>query len=92
MPQVLRIGPYLVYFWSNESNPLEPVHVHISSGAPSADATKLWITETGKTLICHNRSKIPERLLRNLQRVIESNSASIIDAWLKHFGEISYYC
>lgn len=29
MPQILRIGPYSIYFWSNEGDPLEPVHVHI---------------------------------------------------------------
>jgi hypothetical protein len=27
MPQVFKMGPYLVYFWSNENEPLEPVHV-----------------------------------------------------------------
>lgn len=36
MPQELRIGPYTVYFWSNESNPLEPVHLHISKGEDQA--------------------------------------------------------
>lgn len=30
MPQILRIGPYIIYFWSNENNPLEPIHVHIT--------------------------------------------------------------
>lgn len=39
MPQVFKIGSYWVYFWSNESEPLEPVHVHVSQGAPSANAT-----------------------------------------------------
>jgi len=24
MPQVFKIGPYWVYFWSNENDPLEP--------------------------------------------------------------------
>ena len=32
MPQIFRIGPYSIYFWSNESDPLEPIHVHISEG------------------------------------------------------------
>ena len=54
MPQILRIGPYIVYFWSNENNPLEPVHVHIAEGKASANATKLWITSTGKVLLCNN--------------------------------------
>ena len=26
MPQIFRIGSYIVYFWSNENNPLEPIH------------------------------------------------------------------
>lgn len=35
MPRVFKIGPYLVYFWSDEQEPLEPVHVHISPGVPT---------------------------------------------------------
>ena len=31
MPQIFRIAGYLIYFWSNENKPLEPVHVHIST-------------------------------------------------------------
>ena len=40
MPQVFKIGSYWVYFWANENEPLEPVHVHVAQGAPSANATK----------------------------------------------------
>nr|WP_296189284.1 DUF4160 domain-containing protein [uncultured Anaerobutyricum sp.] len=45
MPQLLRIGPYSIYFWSNEGNPLESIHVHISEGRAKSTATKVWITE-----------------------------------------------
>lgn len=48
MPQVFRIGPYWIYFWANESRPCEPVHVHISEGSPVENATKVWITASGK--------------------------------------------
>ena len=92
MPQLLRVGPYSIYFWSNENNPLEPIHVHISEGRASANATKLWISSTGKVVVCNNNSNIPERILRNLVRIIEANSAEIIDVWLEHFGEIRFYC
>ena len=47
MPQVFKMGPYLVYFWSNENEPLEPVHVHISQGVPSRQSTKVWLTKNG---------------------------------------------
>ena len=54
MPQVFKIAGYTVYFWVNENDPLEPVHVHISKGVPSPNATKIWITKNGKCLLCNN--------------------------------------
>ena len=92
MPQLLRVGPYTIYFWSNENEPLEPVHVHITEGRPTRDATKIWISSTGKVLLCHNRSKIPERVLNRMLRVVEANSAEFVKAWIEHFGEAGYYC
>lgn len=50
MPQLLRIGPYSIYFWSNEGDPLEPIHVHISEGRAKSTATKIWITSTGNVI------------------------------------------
>ena len=41
MPQIFKIGSYLVYFCSNENEPLEPIHVHVSEGFPSENATKI---------------------------------------------------
>ena len=92
MPQVFKIGSYLVYFWLNENNPLEPIHVHVSEGTPSADATKIWITRSGKCLLCHNHSKIPDRKLRDIMEVIEAHSERIKTKWLATFDTISFYC
>lgn len=39
MPRVFKIGGYIVYFWINENDPLEPVHVHVCEGVPSPTAT-----------------------------------------------------
>ena len=91
MPQIFRIGPYIVYFWSNENEPLEPVHVHIAEGRASANATKVWISRTGKALLCNNTSQIPEKNLRKLMRIIEANGDMIISKWYSHFGEIRYF-
>ena len=65
MPQVFKIAGYTVYFWVNENNPLEPVHVHIAKGVPSPNATKIWITKSGKCLLCHNNSKISRQTTPN---------------------------
>ena len=40
MPQLFKIGSYIVYFWANENEPLEPLHVHIAEGKPKADGKK----------------------------------------------------
>ena len=92
MPQIFRVGSYIVYFWSNENNPLEPVHVHIAEGRASANATKVWLTSSGKTLLCNNNSQIAKRELRKIMRIIEANSKEIIDKWYSQFGELRFYC
>ena len=92
MPQVFKIGAYWVYFWANESEPLEPVHVHVSLQVPTENATKIWIKQTGRCLLCHNKSQIREHVLRNIMRIIEARSEDVISKWYSFFHEIRYYC
>ena len=100
MPQVFKIGSYWVYFWSNENDPLEPVHVHVSQGAPTANATKIWITAAGgcyrkpvKVLIPVNlRNLFPTRTLRNIMMIIEARSGEVIEKWASFFGSATFYC
>lgn len=92
MPQVFKIGSYWVYFWANEGKPNEPVHVHISEGKPVENATKVWITSTGKCLLANNCSGIQSRVLRNIMRIIEARSEDVIKKWIDFFGDATYYC
>ena len=92
MPQVFKIAGYTVYFWVNENDPLEPVHVHIAKGVPSPNATKVWITKNGKCLLCNNNSKIPEKQLRVFMQIIEARSKTVLDLWYSTFRQISFYC
>lgn len=93
MPQLLRFGPYRVYFWSNEGLPLEPVHVYVSDGMPHADATQIWITQSKRAMIANLHDKrIPSKILNRLVEMIEAQSEDIISAWIERFGEIEYYC
>ena len=92
MPQVFKIAGYWVYFWSNESDPIEPVHVHIHEGKPVENATKIWITRAGGCILANNNSRIPERMLRNIMDVIEARSQEVIDKWKAHFGGASFLC
>ena len=92
MPQVFKVGAYVVYFWANEGKPLEPIHVHIEKGTPSANSTKVWITKSGKSLLCNNNSQIAAKTLRNIMDIIEARNQYIVEKWYDFFGEISYYC
>lgn len=92
MPQIFKIGSYWVYFWANENKPLEPVHVHIAEGKPIENATKIWITQRGKCIICNNNSNISDKKLKLIIRIIEANTDEIINKWKSFFGEIRYYC
>ena len=92
MPQVFKVGSYHVYFWSDEEKPLEPIHVHVSKGAPTRNATKIWITKNGKTLLCHNKSKIPPHILNDISEVLEARSFEIISKWQEYFHQLSFYC
>ncbi len=92
MPQVFKIGSYWVYFWANENKPLEPIHVHVSTGAPTSNATKIWITKSGGCYLEHNNSQIPDRVLKNIMAVIEARSEEVIAKWKEFFGEIRFYC
>jgi len=92
MPQVFKVGPYLIYFWLNESEPLEPVHVHISTGRPEKNATKVWLSRAGGCVLAHNGSQIPNHVLRNIMDIVETRHAYIEMRWLEKFGSITYYC
>lgn len=92
MPQVFKIGSWWVFFWAAEGEPLEPVHVHVAQGKPRADATKIWITKAGGCVLAHNNSHIPDRVLRNIMRIIEARSAEVVAKWESYFGEARYYC
>ena len=91
MPQVFKLGSYWVYFWTNEGQPLEPIHVHISEGCPLANSTKIWIIKSGKTLLANNNSHIPIKVLRNMMRIIEARSGEIIQKWTDYFGKPEYF-
>ena len=92
MPQVFKIGAFLVYFWVNENDPLVPVHVHVAENRPSKDGTKIWLTKSGGCLLQHNHSRIPERQLRIIMQIVSARHRMIVDKWLETFGEVKYYC
>lgn len=84
MPKALMdfLG-YQIYFCSNEQG--EPIHVHISKGSPTENATKFWITRDGIELV-HNKSQIPSKELKKIQKYLWANRNAIIAKWYQYFG------
>ena len=90
MPEIFRHLGYKIYFWSNENEPLEPLHIHISKGRLQENATKLWIFKNGDSSLANNKSRIPEHEITKIQKAIKKNMEDIVTEWLEHFGEISF--
>lgn len=85
MPKVLEVWGYIIYIWSNEQKPLEPIHVHVSK-RPTKNGTKIWIFSNGSTSVAHNKSRIPPRDLKRLRKTISEYRDVIEKAWKEHFG------
>ena len=85
MPQVMILpNGYIVFFYSNEQYPREPVHVHIGNKVGDNKA-KIWINSNGKCEIEHNKGKIPTHSLNKMVKTIEVYSDEIVKIWEKHF-------
>ena len=92
LPSLFSVSGYKVFFWSNEKG--EPIHVHISKGKPSPNATKIWITRNGGCILAGNGSDIPKKELNELMEFISAQFFLICAEWKEHFktDEIRFYC
>ncbi len=77
MPTVLRIGGFKFYFYSHEPN--EPPHIHIDRDRYSA---KFWLEPVS---LAKNIGFSP-RELRKLEKLVEENIETILEAWYAYFG------
>lgn len=71
MPSFPGLLGFKVFIWSNESKPLEPVHIHVLKGIPSKSATKFWILSNGKVELADNGSQLNAKELSGIKRALE---------------------
>jgi len=92
MPKVLMdyLG-FVFFFWSNEfsGKTLEPVHIHISRGKQSPNATKIWIKPDGSLEVANNNSNLSQKELSAALEYIETNKNDIIAEWYKFFADFT---
>ncbi len=64
MPNLFTISGYKVFFWSNEVN--EPIHVHVSKGQPTPNATKIWLTRSGGCIMVIRKNELSGTATRDV--------------------------
>jgi hypothetical protein len=80
MPVVLRIGGFRFFFYSNEGDPPEPVHIHVRQGGAVA---KFWLHP--EVSLAESRG-FDAPTLRKLAKLVATNRALLERAWNEHFG------
>ena len=79
MPIVFRHGGFKFFFYSNEGDPREPVHIHIRKGDGEA---KFWLMPVSVA----SSDGFDARTLRDLAILVDDNAALIEKVWHEHFG------
>jgi uncharacterized protein (UPF0248 family) len=89
---LFKFGAYIIFFWSNEQG--EPIHVHVSEGTPSANATKIWLTRSGGLMLAHNNSNIPQHRINQIIDALSVKYFVVVSEWKKHnnVNEVKFYC
>ena len=78
MPTILRKGPYRFFFYSGDRG--ETIHVHVEREEKIA---KFWLEPVRLAWSGgYNRAEIFK-----VQKIIEENIESILEAWHEYFGD-----
>ena len=80
MPVIFRYRGFKFFFYSNEGNPREPIHVHVERDEMEA---KFWLIP--EVRVAYNDG-YDARTLRMLLGVVEANKDRIVRAWNEYFG------
>ena len=80
MPVILRHRGIRIFFFSNEGDPREPMHVHAQRGDCLA---KIWLKPAMRVATSYGFNSTE---LKELTTVIEDNAALIERAWNDYFG------
>ena len=80
MPVVFRDSGFRFYFYSNEGDPREPPHIHVTRAEMDA---KFWLYP--EVVVAYNRG-FSAREQAILTRIVEERRKEIGRAWDDHFG------
>jgi hypothetical protein len=81
MPVVFRHKGFRFYFFSNEGNPREPVHIHVMKDGIDA---KFWLWPD--VVVAYNDG-FSAKALRELIEIVSHRRQFLTSAWNEFFGE-----
>jgi hypothetical protein len=79
MPLVFAHRGYRFFFFSNEGDPREPVHIHVRK---EANLAKFWLKPDVQLA---DSSGFSAKELNKIRRIIDNRRAEIEYAWNQHF-------
>jgi hypothetical protein len=77
-PTVLRIGPYRLFFFSNEAG--EPPHIHVQREGMLA---KFWLDPVSLA----RSTGFSSHELRRIQGIVAENAPTLMEAWHEYFAD-----
>jgi hypothetical protein len=81
MPVVFRHKGFRFYFFSNEGNPREPVHIHVMKDGIDA---KFWLWPD--VVVAYNDGFGP-KAMHELIEIVSHRRQFLTSAWNEFFGE-----
>lgn len=78
MPVVLRVRRYRFYFFSNEGN--EPEHIHVKAGDNQA---KFWLNPVGLA----SNYGFSSKELNEIEKIIKKNQTILTEKWNERLGK-----
>ncbi|KIT14244.1 DUF4160 domain-containing protein [Jannaschia aquimarina] len=79
MPTVFRHDGFRFFFYSNEGDPREPVHIHVMG---QGGEVKFWLMPD---VTVARSDGLDARTLRRLAKVVAEHANEIERAWDEHF-------
>ncbi len=80
MPIVFFLEGLKFFFFSNEGNPREPLHIHVRKDSSLA---KFWLYPSVQLVDSYGFSA---KELNKMAKIIDNRKVEIEDAWNEHFG------
>jgi len=81
LPVILRTRGFNFFFFSNEGNPLEPMHIHVRKGDATA---KFWLEPA---IMLAGSYEMSAKELIEVRNIIIENFQQIEGSWNEYFRE-----